>query len=143
MPNMGGFLQPKTCYKVDQSGWFTPETKEATERFFRNETLMHVVVPLDDGLSDMMNTWVLAMKSLTPPTWFQNRVLFWAQQFWLIISMNQIEVFSLVFHADEHGHLLSADRLELKNATGHLELFPFHGVNFRTLRSKTSQLTKA
>ena len=139
---MDGFLQPNTCYKVDAEGFFTPEAKEATAQFFRNEALMHVVVPLDDGLSEMVSAWLLAMRSLAPPTWFQRRVVFWAQQFWLIISMNQVEVYSLAFYADEHGHLLSAERLDLKNATGHLELFPFFGMNFRTLRSKTSQLKK-
>ncbi len=136
---MDGFLQPKCCYKVDPRGPVTLEKNDVSELFFGNETLLHVVFPLDEGLSTMMKDWVDSMGSLSPTPWFQYRVVYWVQQIWLILSMNQVEMYSFVVHVHDCGHELAIERLEHKNANGYLETFPFYGPNFRTLQQTASQ----
>ncbi len=142
-PKMDDFLQPCLCYKVQQLGPPLRESREDSLRFFNNEELMHVVIQLDSGLHTVMNPWFGAMNTLKPSTWYQYRVVNWSQQVWLILSMYQVEIYSLAVHVEEGGHELALDRYEHENVAGHLELFPFYGPTFRIVRPNVPQLTKS
>lgn len=125
------------CYVLDPSGHITLETKETSKRFFTHSGLIHTVVPQGEQPRRLLSAWskeVTDMNADRPRCLYQLRLMSWMQQAWFILSLNHHAIYSLAVSAEEHGYMLSDREFSVVKPNGYMELFPFYGPSFMTLR---------
>lgn len=140
IPMNGGSIQPGHCYTLGNSGFPTHEEPRASAVFFAKPGLMHVVMAVDSGLNIMINEWkqdINELKILIP---YQDRLILWAGRVWLIMSVTEQAIYSLVVRADECEYILTTVMYETESDSGGKERFPFATSTFRTFRRQQRQI---
>lgn len=131
-----GRLVANHCYKLGVDGLPIFETLLDSQKFFGNPAMLHVVLPQNRTTAPLLNSWTTHVTKLgrnSVPV-YEFRLVNWIAQPWLIVTMLVQDVYGFTLHAEDYDHELSEAVPERKNGEGYLELFPFRGPNFRSLR---------
>jgi hypothetical protein len=131
------------CYVLDPSGHIMFETKETSKHFFVYSGLIHTVVPQGERPKEFLSAWSKEVSDNTadrPHCFYQLRLVGWMQQAWFILSLSHHAIYSLAVMAEQYDYVLSVREFSVVKPDGYMELFPFYGPWFRTLRPSLVRL---
>lgn len=136
IPNFKEPLRANVCYKVNRTADdLDREAVGMSLRFFANKQLRHVVLEHTPDLAPVVNSWRSHIGEL-PKKAFpvdQIRVVIWAARVWIIMSMEERDVYGLVLYTEEWGYELRREIPIRRDGVTTNIRFPFWGQNFFTL----------
>jgi hypothetical protein len=125
-------MEPNQCYRLNGHDEPRQESVVASQKFFGNQALVHVVLAQNRATAPIVNSWTTHVTRLpagSVPV-YEFRVVVWTQLLWLIMTMDRRDLYGFAIHVEEYGHAVTIGVPERKNSHGKLELFPFRGPNF-------------